>query len=103
MDLLAWLVKNPLDPSDGEPLALHDVLPNGKFVRTIKVIQFRWRWLDNLIGRGSGPLYESKVFASRTDLSESRVSETRGYGTVAEARQGHRELVGKWSAASDRA
>ncbi len=91
-----------MDSSPLERFALRDILPDGKYVSTFRVIEFRWKWFDKLFGRGDNPPYESKVFASRNDMREDHCFETRHYHTEEEARLGHQELCHKWSRTAGR-
>jgi len=66
-------------------------LPDGKWVSTV------WLGLDHQFGGGPPLIFETRVFSSEEDLSEL---ETDRYSTLAEAQEGHKNMVARYSPAS---
>lgn len=63
-------------------------LPDGRWVSTV------WLGLDHSFGGKKPLIFESMVFASTKEGSESL--DCRRYATLAEAKEGHAEVVAEW-------
>ena len=63
-------------------------LPNGKWVSTV------WLGLNHSWNDGSPLIFETMVFKSKDDYSDEDMER---YSTEAEAIEGHKKMVEKWS------
>lgn len=66
-------------------------LPNGKWVSTV------WLGLDHQYGDGPPLIFETMVFTEKTDKGLGGEEDMERYSTEAEAIEGHKRMVEKWS------
>lgn len=87
IDRLEWLAR-----FESDRLLAQETVREGILVSTV------WLGIDHSWGRYDAPLiFETMVFASRTEVGVGPELDVRRYTTKTEALAGHAELVAKWS------